>query len=113
MHDNWLIAVALSTSGVGMVGLLFAMVFLELPENSIPDAEASPDGAPLRLRGEVISTQQRGNITTISISQPQVIEVVLFDANISLPKDTCVVVQGKRSSYNGKPQLTATRVRRC
>src|SRR5687768_4358488 len=112
MHDNWLIAIALCTTGLGITLLLFALIFYELPESDIAAARASADGTALRLRGEVSNIQQRGNLTIITIMQPATIDIILFE-NVTVEKDACIIVQGKRSSYNGNSQIAGTRISRC
>jgi hypothetical protein len=91
--------------------MLFALIFMELPTSSILDAQAAADGTPVRMKGTVEQVQQRGNMTIITISQPSTIEITVFEeVNIT---SQCVVIQGKKGSYKGASQVTASRVERC
>ena len=112
MHDNWIVATALTTAALGMVGLLFVMIFLKLPESRIDDAHTVADGATLRLRGIARSVQHRANMTIIALEQPQIIEITRF-APIEIEEGSCIIVQGKKSSYNGESQLVATKITAC
>ena len=106
MHDNWLVAIALCVAGLGITVLMFTLMFYELPEDSIDAA----DGMPLRLRGNVTGVQERGNMTIITITQPTTIDVVLFEP---VNASGCILVQGKKSTYRGDPQIAATKITRC
>lgn len=112
MHDRWIVAIALCTSAVGIAGLLGALLLMEAPEAGIADLAGHADGAPVRIRGEVRDVQQRGNITIVSVEQPAVVDVVVFDPLEGVPAG-CVVVSGKKGSYGGEPQVVASRIMRC
>jgi len=114
MHDDWIVATALATSGLGIALLLFALILLEPPEQGIATAAASPDGTPLRITGTLEAVRTIGDRTIITISQPATIDVIVETANLTeLKAGACVSVRGERGSYEGKPQIAATRVATC
>jgi hypothetical protein len=110
MHDHWLVLLALCVAAAGMVGLLFVLTFLELPLTDIRTSEAMADGTPVRMQGEVVRVQQRGNISSLILRQPATIEVVIF-GNVNA--SGCVIISGKRSSFKGQAQITASKIARC
>ena len=112
MHDNWIIATALCVSALGIIGMMFALVFLELPESALPDARAMADGTPLRVRGTVTSINTRTNITTITITQPTTLTIIIRD-NVTINKNDCIIVQGKKTSYKNNAQLEAEKIESC
>ncbi len=114
MHDDWIVAIALATSGIGMALLLFALILLEPPEHGIEAAATMADGTPLRITGTVEAVRSIGDRTIITVSQPATIDVLVQAANLTeLKTGGCVSVRGERGSYDGKPQIAATRVARC
>lgn len=114
MHDDWIVAIALATSGIGMALLLFALILLEPPEHGIEAASAMADGTPLRITGTIETVRSIGDRTIITVSQPATIDVIVQAANLTdLKTGGCVSVRGERGSYEGKPQIAATRVATC
>jgi len=114
MHDDWIVAIALCASGLGIAILLFALILMEPPAANIPEAIASADGAPLRVTGTLERVRAVGDRTILTVSQPVTIDVVVERANLTgLEVGGCVAVRGDRSSYDGTPQLSATRVVAC
>jgi hypothetical protein len=112
MHDRWLIAFALCMSALGIVGLLFALIFMDIPLSTIPQARQADDGVMVRITGTV-SDVRRSGIPTITISQPATIDVILPDEAQDVPVGSCVIVQGKKTTYKGKEQVNAARILAC
>ena len=114
MHDDWIVAAALCASGVGIALLLFALILLEPPQSDIPQAIASADGAPLRITGTLTGVRAIGDRTILTISQSVAIDAVVESANLTgLAIGDCVAVRGERSDYDGRAQVSATRVVTC
>lgn len=114
MHDDWIVAGALCVSGLGIALLLFALILLEPPLTDIPGAGAMADGTPVRITGELVRSRTIGERTILTISQPATIDAIVERANLTgLAPGDCVTVRGERSSYEGKPQVSVTRVVRC
>ena len=115
MQDRHLVAIALIVSAVGFAGLLFALVILDVPMSTIPDAQGADDGTMMRITASVERVQTRGGMTIITISQPTTIDVTA-DGDLdtsSLAKGECVVIQGKKGSYNDRPQISASKIVKC
>jgi hypothetical protein len=112
MHDTWLIFIALCMAALGVILLLFALIFMEVPLADISTAGAATDGSMVRVRATVLGTRPLGNETIITISQPQTIDVIIDD-KLNISKEDCIYVRGKKESYKGAAQIAATRVSRC
>lgn len=112
MHDNTLIAIALSTSSLGILMLLAAMLFLEMPVSTITDASGMADGAPIRLSGAVVKTTMVSGKTIIILTQETTIPIVI-EETIELESGTCIDVEGKRSSYKDQVQVDASKISEC
>jgi hypothetical protein len=114
MHDDWIVAIALCVSGIGIVLLLFALILLEPPQTDIPGAIASADGAPVRITGTLTGVRAIGERTILTITQPSTIDAVVESTNLTdLAIGDCIAVRGERSSYEGRAQVSATRVVAC
>ena len=106
MHDNWLILIALSVSGIGVAGLLFVLAFYEPELTHNTDV---PDGTHVRVTGPVQDVQHRGNVTIITILQP--LDIVVFepiDVNAS-----CIRVMGEKGTYRENTQVIAKKIVSC
>jgi uncharacterized phage protein gp47/JayE len=112
MHDRTLVAVALAASGLGLAVLLVAYSTLSPEEIGIGDAQAAADGAGMRVRGTIAAVAQRGTVTIVTIEQPATIDVVVFDP-VNVTPGTCVLIDGKKGTYERKAQVTAERITRC
>lgn len=111
MHDNWLIAISMTVASLGIVCLLFALIFLEVPESSIRVVAQELDGTPVRVKGAVKNVQYRNNMTIISLEQPATIDITLFEV-VNITSD-CVIAQGRKGSYKDTAQITATKIIKC
>jgi DNA/RNA endonuclease YhcR with UshA esterase domain len=113
MHDNTLIAWALIVSALGITGLLFALIVLEVPVTTIPNATMAGDGTVVRVTGTVQQVQQRGSMTIATISQPATIDVILDSNTTALSAGDCITVHGKKGSFNSQAQISASRITKC
>jgi aspartyl/asparaginyl-tRNA synthetase len=116
MHDNWLIAIAMSTAGVGITMLLFALIVLDPAEKEITQITSMQNNAPIKITGTISSSRTIGNKTLITISQPSTIDIIIEDIALnttSLKRSSCIQVNGKTSEYNGKRQIIASKVELC
>jgi hypothetical protein len=112
MHDNWLIAIAMGTAALGMVGLLLVLLLLQPPDTDIATASELPDGSAVRITAKVIARRDAGTLHIATVSHEAVIDIVL-PANLSLEPGDCIVASGKKGSFNGKPQLSASMIATC
>jgi hypothetical protein len=112
MQDRTLLIIALCTIACGMTVLLGIALFYDMPILSIANASTMGEGKAVRVKGEVLQTRQRGNITTITIMEPATIDIVIFQS-VQLQKGACIIAQGKISSFKNREQLTATRLTSC
>ena len=69
-HDNWLILIAMTTAALGVVGLLFALEFLDVPITSIAKTAAMADGTPVRITGAVVGMRKAAGMMIITVTQP-------------------------------------------
>lgn len=113
MHDNWLVALALLTSGIGIACMLFALMLMELPLSGIGEVRAAADGEPLQVRGIVAAVQQREGMAVITIEQETTLDVIIFGNASEVEEGACVIVRGKRSTHKGEAQIAGTRIARC
>jgi DNA/RNA endonuclease YhcR with UshA esterase domain len=113
MHDNTLVAWALIISALGIAGLLFALIILEVPLTTIANATMAGDGAVVRVTGTVQRVQERGGMTIATISQPATIDVILDSNATALSAGDCITVQGKKGSFNSQAQISASRIIKC
>lgn len=113
MHDNWLIAIAMSIAGLGITMLLFALILIE-PEQSTIDATAlAQDNTPAHIKGTVQSIRLIGNKTLVTVSQPSKIDIIIEDTVLNITKNSCIDITGKKSSYNNKAQVIASKIKEC
>jgi hypothetical protein len=112
LSDRWLVTLAMAMSALGIVCLLFALILMQPEEVDLSEARAMEDGSYLAVRGEVVRTRDIGNRTIITITAPATIDI-LIDETKDLPEGACIRASGKRSSYNGAPQVDATKVEGC
>lgn len=110
MHDNLLIAIALSVSGAGIIALAVLLAVLEPESASIPDVQRFADGAPVRVEGTVTNVERRGGITVLTIEQPVTVEAVVF-GNASA--EGCVRVLGRKDTHEGTVQIVARKILSC
>lgn len=112
MHDNWLIAIALSVSATGIIVLLVLLVLLEPGEIGIAEVPGQIDGAALAVRGTVDSVSHRGDLTVLEISQSCTIDAVVFE-RVEIAEGICIRAIGKKGTYEGTPQLVVSRITEC
>lgn len=108
MHDRWIVAIALATASLGVVGLLFALIFLEVPLTPIGESQ---EGTLIRVKGEVANVRQQGNLTFITITEQ--VSLLVVSENVSVSKGDCLLVQGKKEVFRDQSQLRATKILRC
>lgn len=120
MHDNWLIAIAMSIAGIGITMLLLALLFIEPEQTTIDTASVLQDNTPTHIIGTTQSIKIIGNKTIITITQPSKIDVIIESSTINqteikkdIIKDPCIDIVGKKSSYNNKAQIIASKVQHC
>lgn len=66
----------------------------------------------MKVQGTVVGTRALGDRQIVTVTAPADIDVITENAT-SLGKGTCVVIQGKKGSYNGAPQITASKITLC
>lgn len=120
MHDRWLVAISLAVAAAGITLLLCCLVFLDLPLSTINEAQTAADGAAISVRGEVRAIRTLGEDSTIiTITQPSTMDIIAPNTvqnaskNPTLSQGDCVIVRGKKTTYNGNAQLSASRIQRC
>ncbi len=111
MHDRTLIALSLAVSALGIIGLLLALATMEPEETQ--DIGALADGAPALVRGTVSGVRSSEAMQVLTLDTRTRVEVALFDGNASVREGQCVEVRGKKGSYDGKPQVVASRITAC
>jgi uncharacterized protein YdeI (BOF family) len=104
LSDTQLLKISLCISAFGLLGLFIIFSFSELPATSIQDAEALLDGEDIRIEGNILSVNQRGNTTFLIIEQQCTIDVIVFDP-IELEEGRTVSIIGTLDSYNNKREV--------
>lgn len=112
MHDNWIIALSLCVSAVGIAGLLVALLVMAPESYSFDETRALPDSAPVRVNGTVVGVRAIGNRTIVTLTQAATLDIVV-DGTIDVARGDCLIVDGKKERYNGRVQVGTTRVERC
>lgn len=116
MHDNWLVASDMIVSGVGIAGLLFALIILAPQSYSFDETKALPDSAPVRVNGTVVAMREIGNRTLLTITQPSTIDIVVQDQtalHTPINVHDCVIIDGKKERYNNNVQITPSKISLC
>ena len=120
MHDNWLLLAAMTVSALGIAGLMFALIIMDVPLSTFADASAADDGVTVHVKGDVVRTQARTGFTVVTIEQPATLDIII-DGNVSgntsgatpFSVGTCVDVRGKKATYRNQTQVSATRISTC
>ena len=109
MHDRTLLLIALAVSALGLALLLIALAALEPDARPLDDI---PDGAMTRLTGEIARVTTRNGVTSIAVRVET--DATLFgELPEGLAPGACVRLTGKRSTYEGRPQLVISRISTC
>jgi hypothetical protein len=112
MQDSSLIAAALCVAACGMVALLFVVIFYEMPLADAAQVNEATEGAVLRTTGRALNVRSQGNMTRITLGQESTIDVTVFES-APVKKGDCIIVQGRKTSFHHRPQITATRIAQC
>ncbi len=111
MNEKVLLVIAFLGSLAGLFALFVFSENLDYNEKTIEKINAERIEDMLKLKGEVASINEVGNMTFISVMQPNYIDVIVFDKNITLLSNDRVEIIGKGEEYKGEMELIAHRIR--
>ncbi|MBR9700728.1 hypothetical protein GOV11_02585 [Candidatus Woesearchaeota archaeon] len=110
MDDNWLVLVALCITGTGIAVLTAVLMLLPIPE--VDDLNNQADGTTVRIRGNLLSSEDRGSLTVLTISKPDIISAISFEKLPEIPEG-CIIISGKKDTYNDEPQIIINKILSC
>ena len=110
MKESTLLKISLICSILGILVLLVISNNLEVDEKTISELDESDIGSSVRLDGIVTNFQNRGAVILIDIAQLEEMQVVIFNANLTLNKGDYIEVIGKIDEYEGNQQLIADKI---
>ena len=111
MNEKTLLLIAFFCSLAGLFALFLVVENLDYSEKTIEKINAERIEDMIKLKGDVVSVNEVGNITFISVMQPNYIDVIVFDNNITLFSGDRVEIIGKGEEYKGDMELIAHRIR--
>jgi len=110
MKEKTLLKIALISSLIGILLLLFISTRLKINEKSISKIDEKDMGYNVMVNGIVSDVQNRGSVILIEVADLEKIDVVIFNANLTLNKGDLIEVSGKLDEYEGKQQLVADKI---
>jgi len=108
MKEKTLLKVALISTITGIFLLYTISENIKLEEKGIFEAKQMQDGK-VRIRGLVENIIHKEDLTIITISKQESIDVVVFE-NIDFEKGTELDVTGEIKDYNGKKEIVAEEI---
>lgn len=110
MDEKVLLRIAFIGSLIGLLALYFLSEGIDYSEKTIEKINDEKIQEMFKIKGEVNTVRNQGNVTFLSIKQPSVIDVVVFD-NVSINEGNSVEIIGQGEEYNGKMEVIAHRIR--
>ena len=110
MKEKTLLKISLIGSLAGILLLFIISGKLKVDEKVIAEIDETEFGSSVRISGVVADVKERGSVILINVAQLEQIEVVVFNANITLNKGDYVEVTGSLGEYEGNMQLIADKI---
>ena len=111
MNEKTLLLIAFLGSLAGLFALFLLSENIDYSEKTIEKINAERIQDMIKLNGQVVSVNEISNITFISVMQPNYIDVIVFEDNISIFSGDNVEIIGKGEEYQGEMELIAHRIR--
>ena len=110
MNEKIILTIAFIASLAGIFGLFIFSENIDYNEKTIEKINAEKIQDMFKIKGEIAKVNAVGNLTFISIMQPNYIDVIVFD-NISIYEGEYVEIIGKGEEYEGEMEVIAHRIR--
>jgi DNA/RNA endonuclease YhcR with UshA esterase domain len=110
MKEKLILVIAFLASLAGIFTLFFLVENLDYGEQTIEKINEERISDMVKIEGDVIEVSDLGNITFISLMQPNYIDVVVFD-EIELYSGERVEIIGMSEEYEGEMEIIAHRIR--
>jgi aspartyl/asparaginyl-tRNA synthetase len=111
MDEKHLLIISFIGSLIGLFALFLLSDTLDYNEQTIEKINSAKTEDMVKVTGQVSSIRNSGNITFISIKQPDYMDIIVFDANLSLVPGEEIEVIGKGQEYNSKMEIIGERIR--
>ena len=109
MKEQSLLKLALVCTILGIFVLLVLSDTVELEETKISDAKNMENNV-VRITGVVEKATSRGDVTIMTVSKKESIDVVVFD-KADFQKGDFVDVTGEVQDYNGRKEIVAKEIK--
>jgi aspartyl/asparaginyl-tRNA synthetase len=110
MGEKLMLFIAFILSLLGIIALYALSENIDYNEKTIEKINSEKILDMVKIVGEVERVGNSGNVTFITIQQPETIDVVVFD-KIELNEEDNVEIIGKSEEYNNKIEIIAHRIR--
>jgi DNA/RNA endonuclease YhcR with UshA esterase domain len=110
MNEKIILAMAFIGSMIGLIALFLFVENLDYGEKTIEKINAERIRDMVKIKGEVVSVNDIGNLTFISLMQPSYMDIVVFD-HVDLFSGEKVEIIGSTEEYEGKMEVIAHRIR--
>ena len=109
MKEDLLLKIALLTSVIGLVLLLFVSENIEIGNYSQFTGEV---GSDVKLDGYIQKISSREGVTFITVNYSSPVQIILFTKeDVSLNENDYVQVTGKIDKFQGEKEIIASNVR--
>jgi cytochrome c-type biogenesis protein CcmE len=111
LNDNTLLSIAMACAFVGLLSLFLIMLFYDMPEKSLSEAQDLEDSDKIKLSGyvEKISYSKNNETTFIKLRDECYFDIVSFD-NVKIGNNTHITVEGTINSKDDKKSLIADKI---
>lgn len=104
MEEALLLRLAMITSIMGLVSILFLVFTQTLPLNEQPEGEQ-----PIRIRGTITNIKDYAQVSIVQIQHPTTTPVVFFEPT-PLKQGMVVDIIGDLTCYQGKQEVLAENI---
>ncbi len=111
MDEPFLLKIALCVSVIGIVILYFISSQIEINDTTIEKITSGKSEEMVSVTGIIKEIKSTGQVTFITLSQEQEVEVVVFSGNTTLFPGDAIKVIGKTKEYKGKKEILADSIK--
>ena len=113
MNEKTFLRIAIFTSLIGILILLFIVERTELPLSKISEITSLQIDKEVRIQGLVSSVKSTQSTTMMTVSDvTSSIKVVIFSQDIQISTGDFVEVVGKVGEYQGKLEILASEIKK-
>lgn len=109
MQDRQLLRIAIISSIIGIIALFMITQITEIDSSSIQSVKLCGK-TDVSIKGVVTGTKKIGDMTIITVSQEENIEVIAYENQPAEVGDE-ITVQGKVGQYKGQNQIVADKIK--